>query len=689
MRLLHLIILLLIQSFLYAQQDISSLNTQQQLEALSEKNETENEDDSFLQRLQHFSRHPLNLNNAGKEELEELGMLDEIQINQFLSYRRLLGKLISVYELQAIPGWKVSTIQIMLPYITLSDAVTAKGTIRQRLQKGEQSFLLRYGRTIEKAEGYKTRSDSNSHYLGSPDKLYMRYIYKYKNLLQYGLLGEKDAGEQFFKGKEKSGFDFYSFHLFIRKIGIIKDLAIGDYTISMGQGLIQWQGLALGMGSELVTAERQSPVLHPYNSPGEISFQRGAGITLEKNHWELTGFLSFRHISANTEADAGGQEEHIRSLLPSGYHRTASELQNKNNIRQISSGGVFSYSTDRLHVALNVVQYVFSKPLQKENLSYNLFAPKGRSFSNVSLSYNYTYHNVHLFGESAVDKQMHHALLNGVLVSLHPKVDLAFVQRSIGRDYQSLNAGAFTQNAQPVNETGIYTALTIRPSDLVTMEAYTDIFKFPWLRYRIDAPSYGKEYSLQFAYKPNKLVELTSRYKREYKPLNSTAADSVMSTVKMMQRTNFRIQMSVALNQEFTLRNRCEIIWYNRKQSDQEQGYLAYAEILYKPVMRPFSGSARLQYFETDGYNSRLYAYENSVLYGFSIPAFFDQGWKYYCNLRFNLSAFLHSESNLHVNCWVRWAQSVYPGKKSLSDGIDKVKGNKKSELMLQIIINE
>ncbi|MBL0144814.1 MAG: hypothetical protein IPP48_02690 [Chitinophagaceae bacterium] len=62
------------------------------------------------------------------------------------------------------------------------------------------------------------------------------------------MLGEKDAGEQFFKGNQKQGFDFYSTHLFARNIGIVKALALGDFTVNMGQGLTQWQSLAFKKG---------------------------------------------------------------------------------------------------------------------------------------------------------------------------------------------------------------------------------------------------------------------------------------------------------------------------------------------------------------------------------------------------------------------------------------------------------
>ena len=56
--------------------------------------------------------------------------------------------------------------------------------------------------------------------------------------MSIGFTMEKDAGEEFFKGKQSTGFDFYSAHCYIRNLGILKSLAIGDYHVSFGQGLI-------------------------------------------------------------------------------------------------------------------------------------------------------------------------------------------------------------------------------------------------------------------------------------------------------------------------------------------------------------------------------------------------------------------------------------------------------------------
>jgi hypothetical protein len=102
------------------------------------------------------------------------------------------------------------------------------------------------------------------------------------------------------------------------------------------------------------------------------------------------------------------------------------------------------------------------------------------------------------------------------------------------------------------------------------------------------------------------------------------------------------------------------LIFYgiNKDTRSSEKGFLSYFDVLYKPLLRPLSANLRLQYFETDGYNSRLYAFENDVLYYFAIPVFFDQGWRYYFNLSYDVSK--------KLSVWLKWGQTVYDNKRQL-----------------------
>jgi hypothetical protein len=648
---------------------------EQQLENLTDAAETETEDDTYLQQMQEFIKHPVNLNTADVTEMRELRILTDLQIQNFIAYRKLLGKLISVYELQAVPAWDVVTIKKILPFISVNNTLPFTEVLGKRFKTGDHSILIRSSRVIEAARGYK-RATTGSTYLGGRDKLFSRYRYNYKNLLQYGIAADKDAGEQFLKGKQQYGFDFYSFHLFARKVGHIESLAIGDFTVNLGQGLIQWQSLAFRKSVDVINIKRQAAVLRPYNSAGEYNFHRGAGITVKKGKMEATVFTSYRKLSANFVSDTVNNEDFISSFLTSGFHRTANEIDDRNRLRQIAFGGNIKYGTSNWHLSISAIHYNFSLPVQKRQEPYNLYAISGKTWSNYSSDYSYTYKNLHFFGEAAADKNFNTAIVNGLLISTDSKVDISFFQRSISAKYQSINSNAFTENTFPTNEKGMYAGISIRPAAAWRVDAYGDFFSFPWLKFLADAPGSGNDFLTQLTYTPNKQVEIYTRYRSESKQVNQTDNTTATNFLVVKPRQSWRTQVGYKVNPAITLRNRIEILWYDKSGINKSDGFLSYFDIHYKPVLKRFSGNLRLQYFETDDFNSRVYAYENDVLYYFAIPVFFDKGYRYYFNLNYDLGK--------RVSFWLKWSQSIFLNKTAIGSGLDEIKGNKKSELRIQ-----
>ncbi len=648
--------------------------TEQQLENLTDADQSETEDDNQLLQLEQFRTHPVNLNQADENDLKELRILTGLQIANFISYRKLFGNFITLYELQAIPSWDINTIKKLLPYITISKAVSIDEEFKKRLRGGDHTLVLRYSQVLEKSDGFN-KSTSGTKYLGSPQKIFFRYRYQYKNLLQYGLVGDKDAGEQLFRGAQNKGFDFYSFHLFAKKIGIIQSLALGDFTVNMGQGLIQWQSLAFRKSVDILGGKRQSTVLRPYNSAGEFNFHRGAGITIQKGKWEATTFFSIRKLSANFVADTVSHEEFISSFLNSGYHRTESEIEDRNKLRQFAFGGNIKYKNENWHIGFNAIHFNFSSSVQKRQEPYNLYAVNGKSWSNFSIDYSYTYRNLHLFGEAATDKNFHKAVINGLLLSVDPRVDISILHRSISKEFQSINGNAFTENTYPTNENGLFAGISIRPADAWRFDAYMDIYKFPWLKYLVDAPSHGKDFLAQLTYTPNKQIEVYSRFRNETKQSNQPDNNTVTNYLVSIPKQDWRTQISYRISTTLNLRSRVELLWYDRKGKNIESGFLSFFDFIYKPLMKPYSGNLRLQYFETDDYNSRIYAYENDVLYYFSIPAFFDKGFRYYVNLNYDLSK--------KISIWLKWSQTIFKDKTSIGSGLDEIPGSSRSEIRI------
>ena len=662
--------------FILKAQETPLSTIEQQIENLTEVDEAETEDDSYQQQWERFRKNPLNLNTADETDLRELKIISGLQIANFILYRKLVGKFISIYELQAVPSWDIQIIKKLLPFITVEEPVNISNIFRLRFKEGEHGLVFRYSQVLEESKGF-TDTSAGTRYLGSPPKLFFRYRYQYKNLLQFGIVGDKDAGEQFFKGAQNKGFDFYSFHLFARKVGIVQALAVGDFTINMGQGLIQWQSLAFRKSVDVMGIKRQSPVLRPYNSAGEFNFHRGAGITVQKGNVQATAFVSYRKLSANFVADTVSNEEYITSFINSGYHRTESEIADRHKLGQLAVGGNLRYKTDNWHAGVNTIVFNFSAPVQKRPEPYNLYAISGNGWGNYSIDYSYTHRNIHFFGEAAVDKNFSKAFLNGLLVSVDPRVDISFLHRNIDPQYQSINGNAFTENTYPTNENGLYSGISIRPVPGWRLDAYIDVYKSLWLKYLVDAPSHGNDFIAQLTYVPNKQLEVYTRYRSETKQGNQPDNISATNYLVQLPRQNWKTQISFRLNPAITIRNRTELLWYDKNAENAETGFLTFFDFIYKPMLKNYSGNMRLQYFETGGYDSRIYAYENDVLFYYSIPAFFNKGYRYYLNINYNLNA--------NISFWLKWAQTIYRNVESIGSGSDEIPGSLKSEVRVMV----
>lgn len=666
---------------LIAQETESS--REQQIENLTENTEGETEDDSFLQSLDQFKKNKINLNTAGINELRELKILTDLQIQNLIRYRNLLGKFLSIYEIQAIPTWDLQTIQTILPFIRVGESQTLSEDFNKRLSLGQHSILARVQQIVETSKGY-TRPDSISNkYLGSKQRVFFRYKYVYRNLLQYGLVGDKDAGEQFFKGNNTKGFDFYSFHIFARNIGKVKELALGDFTVNMGQGLIQWQSMAFKKSADVTAIKRQAATLRPYNSAGEINFHRGIGATISASKKiDITAFASIRNLDGNFNVDTSiNNDDFISSLYNTGYHRTPNEITNQNTTQQTSLGAVINYNNKNLHIGLNGIAFKFSVPIKRSLELYNQYAIQGKDWYNYSIDYSYTYRNLHFFGETALSKGNAIATVNGLLLSLDAKVDASIIYRNIQKNYQSLYTNAFTESTYPNNENGLFTGLALRPFAFLSISAYADVFSFPWLRYRVDAPSKGSDYFIQATYKPSKMVELYTRYTNQSKAINLSGLSLPTRLTVNRPRQNWRTQLTYKYNKELTFKSRVELLWFDAREKERaEQGFMMYADASYKPFGKPISLNMRLLYYETDSYDSRIYTYENDVLYSFSIPAFYGKGFRYYLNLNYDVSK--------KITTWFRLAQTVYSNQTIIGSGLDEIQGNKKTEVKFQVLYN-
>lgn len=612
------------------------------LENLAASAEDSPDDEDMLLRLGQFRKRPLDLNRADADELKELGWITERMIHSLLLYRDLLGPLIHVNELLAVPGWEPVIIRKILPYVQVVSTDALLPAWRSDFTKRSHELLIRHSRSAGQQEKYT----------GSPDKILIRYRYHFTDKWQAGITAEKDAGEAFFKGAQRLGFDFYSFHLFIKKWKKFRSIALGDFTVNMGQGLIHWQRLAFGKSTDIAQMKRQSAVLAPYGSSGEYNFHRGAGATVGLGAFTITGFVSFRKLSATLQTDSMGKAHTFSAFRTSGYHRTENEIAARNKLKQLTEGMVIQYRKKNFTAAFNQVNHFFSLSLQKEVRPSNLYAMRGTNWYNAGVDYSWLFRQVHIFGEAAISKGGGTAFLQSMLVSLDSRADISLQWRRLSPDYQSVTGRAITENSQPTNERGCLMAMNLRLFPRLKWDGYIDYYSFPWLGYYADAPARGRDYQFTLHYSPRKQVDLYLRYRNEEKERNEVG--EVTNRLAVNKRNSWRFHIDYMISGTLRLRQRLEWVRFQKDYQPSTYGFLYYTDISWKSLRRPVSVSVRWQVFDTDSYDTRLYAFEQDVSYSYSLSASYGRGYRYIVLAKYAV--------NRYLSAWIRWSKTGTTG---------------------------
>lgn len=657
------------------------------IEEISANTDKEIDYTNLYEDLIYFLDNPLNINSATVEDLEKLQILSDFQIQSLLNYIKEYGYFYSIYELLNVPGFNSYFVQLILPFVTVEIPQKKFNLETEKLKYGKHKIFLRTQRILQKQEGYRDITDSalivnpNSRYLGDPMRYYVRYNYTYKNRISSGFTAEKDPGEEFFKGTQKRGFDFYSGHLLLRKVGPIKTLVLGDYYAQFGQGLILWPGYIYGKSSMVNNVRRKSQGLKKYSSTDENQFFRGSGMTLNYKNTDFTFFYSNKKIDANvTFLDtATGEAEVISGFQTSGLHAIPSEINDRKTVREEILGSNFTFNSKFLKIGLTGLHYTYSAQLKKSNSIYNKFDFSGKENTNASIDYNLIIKNsVTLFGEAGISANGGKGLINGMLFSLSPQTNFAIVYRNYEKNFQALYGQPFAESSLPANESGIYIGTNIMPLSKWNISAYYDIFRFPWLKYQIYSPSTGFDYFVEISYMPNRYVKTYFRYREKSKPENiSTEVNkNLIYETENTYKRNYRFHISYKVHPLIEFRNRFEYVTYQTEHKS-EKGIYIYQDCIYKAKKIPLNIALRYGLFDTDSYDTRIYAYENDILYAFGIPPVYYKGTRFYITIKYTIIK--------NLDLWLRYGEFYYSNKQIISSGLTQINGNVKSEVKLQL----
>lgn len=629
-------------------------------------------------------KNPVNVIHAGNSDwqrLVDLNLLTSLQVQSILDYEKQFGNFISMYELEAVPELDMNTVNLIRPFIVFNkNEAVKKYSVKDYFTRGNYLVLLRTQRILENQIGYDPDSVGSKGYTGTPFGLYARIRYRLDDKVSAGVTMQKDPGEQLFGSYEKQGFDFYSAHLFFTTNSVVRTIALGDYTLNIGQGLLCWQGFSAFKSSYVLAVEKNGRLLQPYSSTDEFNFFRGAALTLGFKSLSITPFFSFKYIDGNI-SDYDSLNERVfgvTSLPNEGYHRTLSELEDRHSVSQTDFGASLNFDLKKFSLGAAIIHSQLSAPLIRTPSVYNQFEFEGNKLTVADVNYKFLFRNINLFGEISSSTNGGNAFLQGSLLSLNSMVDVSVLYRNYSAPYFSFYENGFSDGTSDDNEKGLYFGLSVHPVSAWQLNAYADIFKKPRPDYEQYAPSMANDYLLQLTYQPQKALQMYLRFHSQMTQRNSSDVSTSIHYLDNNYQNNLRFNLTYQLSKQLTLSSRAE--WVNVREENYraENGFLIYQGINYAFSHLPFEIKARYGIFNTDDYNSRIYAYEDDILYAYSVPFFYGAGARYYVLLRMKIR---HG-----LDLWLRFARTIYWNQNTVSSALDLIYGSHRSDVNAEIV---
>ncbi|MBQ1654996.1 MAG: helix-hairpin-helix domain-containing protein, partial [Bacteroidales bacterium] len=455
----------ILNAFILSAQVENAVVLQDIVEEIAENSDEELDYTTLFNALENLAENPLDLNTASAEDFREVLFLSEYQIYSIIRYRTKYHGFQTIYELAFVEGLDELTMKYLYPFVTVSgEKPKEKTNWKKVFSYGKHTVLDRYQRVLQKKAGYNI-SDSilqinpdKSRYLGSPDKYYLKYNYAYKKKVSYGFTAEKDEGEQFFRGAQKYGFDFYSAHFQLNDVSIFKKIIVGDYVAQFGQGLTMWTGMSFGKGSGIDGMIKKPRMVDHYSSANESAFMRGEAAVIKLKDFTITEFVSYKSLDAGiAQADTLTEEEDlVTSFLETGYHRTPSEIAKRHTIKEFVTGGNVTWQGEKMKIGATGIYYSYSNPINTNDRSYEYFNFSGKSNFNFGVDYLFNLHKVNIFGETSISSNGGVATVDGATFDFVPEFKMSALYRYYSPKYQNMYAQGFSEGNKTYNESGLY-----------------------------------------------------------------------------------------------------------------------------------------------------------------------------------------------------------------------------------------
>ena len=570
---------------------------------------------------------PIDLNHTSEEELSQLHFLSPRQIDDILLYADK-HPFESLYELRMIQSLADYEIRDLLPFVQITNdqsqtanALNAKDVFRY----AKHEVLTRIdARNIEDFEG--------------TDPMYVqtRYRFDYQRRVIFGLQLRRPAG-----GDAQSLQ--YGAYLQLRDIGHLHTLVAGNFQASFGQGLVLAPVFRSGKSAYVTSVGQTTEGLRYYSSVDGAGLH-GAGATL-RCEW-----------NQSTRLDVSALYSLQRANDSTWHHLVGANLTVRHK---------------RLQVQLTAIENIWSDSIHPyRNAAYNQHYFRGYNQAVLGASARYNHGWFDVFGEVATAQNKENlSTLNfqlstrdkwgiGVIAGsrFYPTTGVTFIAlyRYYSPYFDNALGYAFSETSRLGDENGGYLGFEISRLKNWRFWGYGDLFYFSGPKYGIpQSPSLGYDALFETQYHSpftNHQWQLAFRARARKKGANSTYSTRAWFDC---QYNGWSLRTTAEANIIPSFSEAAQPII-------PQYGVSVFQDIAYDftpyTIHHPLSLRLRLQFFDAQNWDNRIYCYEYDVLYAYSIPAVYGLGGRAFLCLRWQilpqLTLYFRASETLYAKSW-------------------------------------
>jgi hypothetical protein len=578
-------------------------------ERLSTNEENPEAVESYADRLYELAENPVNINSGSENEIARLFFINDFQVKSLADYIRSSGKIVSFYELANIPGFDIATAEMIMPFCTLETTNNSK--------KGPSGVACHLLTNFAIKPG-----DTDTSLSGSSWKVLTKFRFA-SGRFSGGFTAEKDPGEKLANPLP----DFLSGYVSYSGRGILRNITVGDYSVRFGQGTNTNTSFrpALSLTTPGYMSAREE--IKQYTSSDENNFFRGISADLAIGDLGIIMFYSKNKIDATISSDSDSTYTHIENFYLTGTHTTPSLLLKKDAISETTFGMNLSYSFRKMKIGASFSEVSLSLPFYPSGSSpEEIFDFRGKSNNAASVYYTGLLRRFLLFGEYSLSDFGKHAIVQGLSFRPSDRLTINLLYRNYAAGYFAFHGNGPGTGSATSNETGLFGNFSFEAAKHLFISGGCDVEKYPWLKYLCSSPTWGIRHEIRLRAEPTEKVKFELSY---YKRMSMTDK-KVTNTIpqqEQMKTYSFKGVARYSPNENLSLAFRID---YRNANPSGSNGVLMLQDINYTFRKIPLTIWFRYCIFNTDSWDSRIYTYENDLLYSFSIPAFSGEGSRSY-----------------------------------------------------------